>query len=187
MPRCWEAWPRYMGIDFGFTNPFVCQWWALSPDGDLYLYREIYKTRTLVEDHARAIKWAWINDPRPEKIICDHDAEDRATLEKHLDMPTVAAEKSVSAGIQAVAGRLKLKPNGKPRLLILRDALASRDEDLLEARKPTCTLDEIDGYIWKDGAKKDEPVKENDHGVDTMRYVVAEFDLKADPQLKVWF
>src|SRR5262245_48342828 len=48
MPRGWEAWPRYMGIDFWFTTPFVCQWWALSPDGDLYLSREIYKTRTLV-------------------------------------------------------------------------------------------------------------------------------------------
>jgi hypothetical protein len=33
----------------------VIQCWAEDPDGRLYLYREIYKTRTLVEDHAKRI------------------------------------------------------------------------------------------------------------------------------------
>ena len=49
-------WPRYLAIDFGFTNPFACQWWAEDGDGRLYLYREIYHTQRLVEDHARQIK-----------------------------------------------------------------------------------------------------------------------------------
>jgi predicted transcriptional regulator len=40
-------------VDFGYTNPFVMQWWAEDPDGRLYLYREIYRTRRLVEDHAK--------------------------------------------------------------------------------------------------------------------------------------
>src|SRR5262249_29103581 len=41
-------WPRFLSVDFGFTNPFVCQWWAQDPDGRLYRYREIYRTRRLV-------------------------------------------------------------------------------------------------------------------------------------------
>ena len=29
-------WSRYLSIDFGYTNPFVAQWWALDHDGRLY-------------------------------------------------------------------------------------------------------------------------------------------------------
>ena len=44
----------YCGIDFGYwPDPFVCQWWAKSPEGAFY--RELYRTKTLVEDHARRI------------------------------------------------------------------------------------------------------------------------------------
>lgn len=48
-----ESWSRYWVVDFGYKNPFVCQWWAEDPDGQLVLYREIYMTGRLVEDHAR--------------------------------------------------------------------------------------------------------------------------------------
>jgi phage terminase large subunit len=48
-------WPRYLAIDFGYTAPFVCQWWARDPDRALWMYREIYKTKTLVSAHADEI------------------------------------------------------------------------------------------------------------------------------------
>ena len=40
-------WPRYMSFDYGFSEPFACQWWAISPgrggsEGIAYLYREWY-------------------------------------------------------------------------------------------------------------------------------------------------
>ncbi len=50
-----DDWPRYWAVDFGFTNPFVCQWWAEDPDGRLYLYREWYRTQGLVSEHVTAI------------------------------------------------------------------------------------------------------------------------------------
>src|SRR5258707_14972945 len=28
-------WPRYLAVDFGFTNPFACLWAACDPDGRL--------------------------------------------------------------------------------------------------------------------------------------------------------
>jgi Phage terminase large subunit len=31
-------WPRFWSVDFGYSTPFVCQWWARDPDGRLYLY-----------------------------------------------------------------------------------------------------------------------------------------------------
>ena len=47
---------RYRAIDFGFTNPFVCQWWGEDYDGRLYLYREIYFSGKTVNKHADEIK-----------------------------------------------------------------------------------------------------------------------------------
>jgi phage terminase large subunit len=49
-------WPRFRAIDFGYTAPFVCQWWAKSPDRAYYLYREIYMTRRTVRAHAAVMK-----------------------------------------------------------------------------------------------------------------------------------
>jgi phage terminase large subunit len=47
-------WPRFMAVDFGYVHPFVCLWGAIDPDGRIYIYRQIYKTATLVEDHGGA-------------------------------------------------------------------------------------------------------------------------------------
>jgi phage terminase large subunit len=208
-------WPRRLVIDFGYTNPFCAQWWAEDPDGRLYMYREIYKTKTLVEDHARDILLQmtkvvgdvpkrkvltakdirddiaaglreWI-EPRPRVVICDHDAEDRATLERHLGMGTIPAHKTVKDGIQAVESRLKTTGDGKPRIYLCADALVERDEALAEAKKPTCTAEEIVGYIWdaQPGKQpKEAPVKQDDHGMDAMRYAAAERDLVAQPRVR---
>jgi hypothetical protein len=48
-------WTRVWGVDFGYTNPFVWQQWAIDPDGRLWLEREIYRTQRIVEDHAKEI------------------------------------------------------------------------------------------------------------------------------------
>ena len=171
-------WRRIRVVDFGYTNPFVCQWWAMDGDGRMYLYREIYQSRVLVEDHAERIK-ALTGDEAIEATPCDHDAEDRATLERH-GIPTIPAYKAVSTGIEAVQARLVNAGDGRPRLFIFRDALVGRDEALAEAHKPFCTADEIETYAWPKAADgkpvKEEPVKVNDHGADAMRYAVAYVD-----------
>jgi PBSX family phage terminase large subunit len=178
-------WPRYLAIDFGFTHPFVCLWAAVDPDGRLIVYRQLYHTKRLVEDHAKEIKrvsrWGEKGgDPLPRAIIVDHDAEDYRTLERHLGMYTMLAQKNVSAGIQAVASRFKAAGDGKPRIVIQRDSLVERDRDLTDRKLPTCLEDEPESYIWdvRQGMKRGEaPVKENDHGLDALRYLVAYFDL----------
>lgn len=177
-------WPRYLVIDFGFTHPFVCLWAARDPDGRLIIYRQIYMTNRLVEDHAKTIKhwsrWSQQNgDPLPHAIICDHDAEDRMTLARHLGLNTVPAKKNVSAGIQLVASRFKIAGDGKPRIMIHRNSLVELDRELAAKKQPTCLEDEPESYIWKKNSAgvMDEPEKENDHGLDALRYLVAHFDL----------
>jgi PBSX family phage terminase large subunit len=171
-------WRRIRVVDFGYTNPFVCHWWAMDNDGRMYRYREIYKTQTLVEDHARQIV-ALSNGERIEATICDHDAEDRATLERH-GVPTVAASKAISVGIQAVQARLRKAGDGRPRLYLMRDALVETDRALETEHKPLCTEDEFPAYIYPEGKDgrpvKEEPVKLNDHGMDALRYAVMYLD-----------
>lgn len=207
-----ESWTRWWAVDFGYTNPFVLQCWAEDPDGRLYLYREIYHTKRLVEDHARDIllqvtrvtgrvptrtvltaedivqdvrngvrEWT---EPMPSGIICDHDAEDRATLKRKLGISTIAADKRVKSGIQAVQSRLRDAGDGRPRLFFVRDAVVERDEDLVQRKLPASTVEEVGGYVWEDKKTKEAPLKENDHGMDTTRYVVAKRDLGARPGIR---
>lgn len=178
------TWQRIWAIDFGYTNPFVWQNWAQDPDGRLYLVQEIYRTQTIVTDHVNTILntvapgGIW-NQPKPWRIICDHDAEDRATFERASSLHTIAAKKTVSDGIQAVQSRLRVQGDGKPRLFFFRNALIETDNTLVEAHKPTCTVDEISGYVWDTTGKtpKEAPLKKDDHGMDACRYIVAEMDM----------
>jgi phage terminase large subunit len=171
-------WTRYWAIDFGYVNPFVCQFWAEDPDGKMYLYREIYHTGRTVDQHANKIKSLVLNErgawrePKPRAIICDHDAEGRAVLERELSIATEPAHKSVLEGIEAVQVRLRPKEGVGPRMLFLRNAVVEEDPELRESGRPTCTIDEIPGYVWSN-KKKEEPVKQDDHGCDAMRYMAA--------------
>lgn len=175
-----DEWPRYWVVDFGYTNPFCWQQWAEDPDGRLYREREIYMTQRLVEDHCKDILKVTAKDPKPRAVICDHDAEDRATFERHAGVSTTAAHKAVSPGIQATASRMKVAGDGRPRLFFLRDSLVEIDRAHADAGHPTCTEEEVEGYVWDTSAgrkKGEEPLKKDDHGMDGTRYMVADRDL----------
>ncbi|MFI6304288.1 phage terminase large subunit [Amycolatopsis thailandensis] len=207
-----ESWTRWWCVDFGYTNPFVLQCWAEDPDGRLYLYREIYHSKRLVEDHARDIllqvtkvtgrvpdrkvltakdirddvraglrEWT---EPKPRGIICDHDAEDRETLSKHVGISNTAADKRKKIGIQAVQSRMKVIEDGRPRIFFMENTVVERDPELERKKLPCSTVEELATYVWEDKATKEEPVKENDHGMDTMRYMVAERDMGGRPRVR---
>lgn len=171
-------WPRWRAIDFGYKNAFVCQWWALDHDDRAYLYREIYMTGRLVEDHAKQINQLSQGE-HIRGTITDHDAEGRATL-KRYGIKSYKANKDVEAGIQVVQARLKKQGDDNPRLYIFKDCVVDIDPALKQDRKPTCTAEEILGYAYpeaKEGKPEDEkPVKLNDHGVDAMRYLIMHLD-----------
>jgi hypothetical protein len=178
MPYGWESWRKIRVIDFGFVNPLTCLWFAISPDGVMYRYREIYMTKRTVKDHAEQIKLLSQGE-HYEATICDHDAEDRATLEQ-AGIYNIAAIKDVSRGIQMVQQRLACSVNEEPRLFLLKGALVEADEALVQARKPFCTEQEFAVYAWQkmpDGKpNKEEPQKVSDHGLDALRYGVVYVD-----------
>lgn len=165
---------RWRSIDFGYTNPFVCQWWGEDNDGRLYLYREIYMTGRTVRVHAEQINRLSAGEAYVA-TVADHDAEDRATLREH-GIYTIGADKRVLYGIEKTQERLKVRGDGKPGLYIVRGCLVECDQTLKDAYRPTCTEEEFPGYVFpdiKEGKAADEkPVKVDDHGMDTTRYAV---------------
>lgn len=210
-----EDWPRYWVIDFGLVNPFVCKWYAEDPDGALIMYREWYMTDRIVADHAAEImkqvtriereEWhdhigkedrvretvVW-TEPKPTAIICDHDAEGRRTFEKVTGLGTTAATKNVKDGIDLTKERWQIKTSGPQgglaRLYYMEDALIERDEALADKLLPCSSSEEIGGYVWRknpQGRTLDEPVKDNDHGMDCDRYMVMYRDYKGAPRATV--
>lgn len=203
-------WPRYRAVDFGLTNPFVLQWWAESPDGVFYRYREVYQTGRITEDHARQAvqleadeletlrrhakgrgeRWddylggLWfrmgVSDPaRPDL---------RETLAR-FGLGTVPASNDILAGVETVRGLLK-NGLGGPRIRFVKDALVERDASLVAAKSPTCTEEEVPGYRWQKARStasevgpRDLPIKENDHGLDAMRYLFHTLAQSPRPQV----
>lgn len=189
------SWPRMWVIDFGYSNPTCVQFWARDPDANWVMYREIYHTRQTVEEHAATIAHlvmdkptvggdgAWRGpwrEPRPIKVICDPaSADGRAVIQAKLALSTVAADKAMDTGIVTAQAWLAARPEAgrRPRLTFMRDALVERDAMLADRLLPTRTVEEFPDYIWDIGnglRRGERPVKKNDHGMDCVRYLVAD-------------
>lgn len=171
-----EGYRVYRALDFGYNNPFVCQWWCRTPDDELILFREIYQSELLVEDAAERIKSLTNDEWWLESTFADHDAEGNEVLRRKGDIHAANAKKDVNAGIQAVKSRLRRDDRGRSRLYIMRGARVHKpDHRLVLDNKPTNTLGEIPSYIWKD-ADDETPRKKDDHGLDAARYLVYTID-----------
>jgi phage terminase large subunit len=159
-----EGWGRLRSIDYGYTNPFVCLWGAVDEDNRLHIYDEHYRAKTLIRDHAEAIRR---REGTYRFTVSDHDAQDSAEMGS-CGVTTRPAQKDVIRGIQKLKARLAVQADGRPRLTI----------------SPKCAnlIREFSSYRWnetKEGRNdKEEPVKENDHAMDALRYMVMELDNK---------
>lgn len=173
------------------NRPMVCgncQWWAQDHKGTLYMYRELYMSGRIVDEHVNGVNGQpgilqLSAGERYEATICDHDAEDRATLEKY-GIKTKKADKSIRQGIEAVQMRLRVDADGNSGLYFFRDALVEEDEMLRIRYKPLSVVGEFGGYAWpsfdarrREASPKDEvPIRADDHGLDCLRYIVMEVD-----------
>ena len=177
-----SEWRRIVSIDFGYSNPLSVQWWAFDEKGRAYMYREIYKTKFLIAEAAEVIK-AYSKDENIETYVTDHDAGDRATL-RDKGIRTILARKDVKRGLQLGNQRFKVDSDGLPRTFLFKDALVEEDKALKKSYLPICFAEELGLYVWdsegkKSDARKDQPVKKNDHGCDTYRMMIMYVDGKA--------
>ena len=184
-------------MDFGYTNPFSCLWIAEHPQIDddqkcecpapihagFYVYREIFMSQRTTEEHAADIKFHTGNE-RISHTFADWAAGDRATLELH-GVPTVQANKDISAGIQSV---YLLFANSL--LHIMKDCLVERDyslEDDKGIRKAQSLEDEITLYKYPPDPSgkqsrlsniKEDPLDKDNHAMDALRYIIHTLSLR---------
>lgn len=166
VPRNWTS---YVSIDHGFNNPTAILWHAVSPQGDVVTYREHYKNRMLIKDHARRIKE--INrelDVTPQLYIGDPSMSQKNAETGHSPMqvyrmngiPLVPAKRDVPGGIDKMNEYFKY---GKWHI----------------TKDCPNTIRECHGYAFKifNSPKiadrnnvREEPNKKNDHCPDSCRY-----------------
>jgi len=178
-----------VGIDQGFSNPFVALLLGIDGDDRIHICAEEYHEN----DPEKEEPWKVAQKIQAVKRVCEltaggagsvtsivvdpSAAELIAELSSH-DLPGKIARKlpvgkatnTVLPGIQAVEKRLDAGPDGKPRLTVE------------ESRCPN-TVREFESYQWKKDRPKDEPDKKWDHAMDAMRYGVMEIDSGFKPMV----
>lgn len=165
-------WERYWGIDFGFSDPFVCLMFAKNPYVEQYVcYRYIYMTGKTTSDHAQTIKRAMMGDPTPKLIVADRDPENIAVLTHELGMNIISTKKysgSLVAGINILTELIK-----NDKLIFLQDACFEEDSHLRGAKLPIGFEEEVDNYRWDLDKKEETPINGQDHAIDAARYLFA--------------
>lgn len=138
----------FYGLDFGFTNPTSLVRCVLK-EGEITVKEEIYQTGLTTGELVAKMK----DIVKPgESVYCD-SADARSIEELYREGFNVyQSDKDVWAGIMKV----KSMP-----LLVTRDS-----KNIIR---------ELGSYKWKvdkNGLVLDEPVKENDHSADALRYAI---------------
>lgn len=141
----------FAGIDFGWEHYGSIALVAQDINDNYYFIKEIaYKHKH--------IDW-WVNEAK--KIVkeygdinfyCDHARPDYINKLRQNQIKAINARKDVLAGIGEIASLFKTR-----RLKVIEDNVNIFKE-------------EIYNYVWKDG--KDEPVKQYDDVLDSLRYAI---------------
>lgn len=155
--------PDAGGLDFGFSNPFAAVWGHLDHDDVLWITGERYRSQCTLPIHCEAIPRGvryWCDPADPESIrelrIAGHDAVPCV----HLPGRGAAGEakKPKLAGIDRVSERIRTG-----RLRIVR----SKCPNLVR---------ELGLYHYNSDNLSEDPVKEDDHSCDALRYLIVGID-----------
>lgn len=130
IPRSWK---RFRSMDWGYSNPSAVLWFAVSPEGRLYVYRELYVTETTIPELARQIKSMSVysdDGHTPEKIaytVADpaiwsktqyEQGESIALKLMEYGVPLMKADNARISGWQAVKDMLYYDEGHEPVLQI---------------------------------------------------------------------
>lgn len=145
----------YLAMDEGYTNPAVILLVGEDSDGRLHIAREYYERGKLQKDVVATAR-AWADEHHVDMAAVDAAAAGLIADLRDVGISARPHKGRVLDGIAAVQAYLKVQGDGKARLTV----------------DPSCvnTINEFESYIWK--PDKDEPVKENDHAMDAIRYLM---------------
>ena len=158
---------RVLGVDDGYTDPFVVLDIHVDSDRRAHVAREYYETGRVMDEKVAAVQ-AWSDEDTT--VVVDSAAPDLIESLRRAGINAVPANKgpgSIEHGINLVQTRLVGDDRGEPRLTV----------------DPCCTntVREFETYEWaqsRDGLK-DKPMDRDNHAMDSLRYVVRHMDTDA--------
>lgn len=149
-----------IGVDDGTSVPFAAIRAVKLRSGRKYIERMEYGRGLLAADKVRMVAGLGPADA----VFVDPAASGLKLELRAAGLPVYDADNEVLAGIQEVQNQLAIAPDGLPWLVV----------------SPDCgeIIREMETYEWKKSkgvqsneTSKDEPVKENDHAADALRYL----------------
>lgn len=162
----------FKAVDFGFTNPFVCLWAAQDGDGRLVVFDEYRLSGATLDKHAVEIRRRDDDLVRRGFVLGPCWADPAGRLEREelsqAGIPTLGADNALHAGINALRERLVVRKDGTPGLIV---SAACRD-----------LIREFEGYRYEEAVSGREPlpVKQDDHGLDALRYLCLALKRRVD-------
>ena len=155
--------PTSGGIDFGFHNPFAAPWGFLDHDDVLWVTGCRYVRQTTMPVHAegipKGVQW-WCDPAQPESIaqLRAHGHQCLPCIHRPVRGASGEMRKPVLAGVDMVSERIRTG-----RLKIVRQACLP-------------LIRELSRYHYDPMKQAEEPVKEDDHACDGLRYWVVGLD-----------
>ena len=193
-------WPRYFSFDWGYSDPFSCQWWAMDYEGRAYLYKEWYgcvpkKPDTGIEITPQEIMEGILERERDEESkhnlrvirVADRGIFDRSHGESIADKMAPGflgrrkgivfdpADNTRLAGKMEVHERLRFDENGRPMMYVF-----SNCEDWIRTVPNLPYNQKAKG----DRKREDVDTEAEDHEYDATRYFFMEHPLKAKKKEK---
>jgi hypothetical protein len=151
------------GIDFGFVNPFVCLWIAVTHDGEVHVVDEYVRRERVMHENLAAMESR--GRARPAWVGCDPAGSSRneQTAQSNVDLLRRRGYRVRTCGSRIVDGiekvRFALQPAaGAPVLFV-----NARCAELIKA---------LECYHYDPAARGENPKKdgEHDHLIDALRY-----------------
>jgi phage terminase large subunit len=160
------SWRRVMAADIGSRNPTCIGRGYVRGDGFLHIGSEVYRRNMSSTDILATIE-AEADAHNPDAIYIDPSAKGYIDDLQRDGYPAEAADNDILEGIQRVKGVLKGGFSIDPACVNI--------------------IDEFGLYAYPDNPKveTDKPVKDNDHGMDMLKYMVLGITEPVDT-LGVW-
>lgn len=170
-----SEWKRVACIDPAPTGPTACLWAAITPSGDMYVYREYYERNLVVSDHAKRILVEngadkidlWLIDPKGGSQRNAETHKTTAMLYRENGIPVREAKLPEDYGIQA----------SREYIAAATDKTARHPKAQFFDSLKTFQW-EIEHYVWDfyhngplKGASKDKPRKRHDHLMNCFQYI----------------
>ena len=123
-----KEWPRYRSFDYGL-DMFACYWYAIDFDGRIWVYREYCQDGLIVSEAASAMRALTPPDEFIQYTVAPPDmwstqkdtGRTMAEIFTQNGIGLVRASNSRVQGWMQVKEYMKIRPDGKPGILITKD------------------------------------------------------------------